>query len=328
MATIAEYLNNLIQDKTDLVDILKERNIPADYTETFTEIIPRVLQLCNINGLDTFDATATASDIVAGKTAYIKGEQVTGTMPVIKAVPYLTPSNDNQVLSGNAYIEGNTVIRGDAMLQPENIRRGVSIFGVMGVYGLVEEQLLDTTNLHSEQEVFDLYGNEMYIYVEGDQIRTLNEIQDYCQELIDNNNHWSSPKWVWHIEDFFGISCSNQVDEFIWDLNNKKIYYITPQIDISGETVNVNWSTRIQNYTPEVNCKIGLVAADNLSELESQLANDDFNYVNEFVVHWEESNNDLTFSWEVTPGKYYIVFEKPYSRNQDFLLEKIGYSSI
>lgn len=122
--------------------------------------------------LDTTDATASASEIRSGKTAYVNWKKITGTMPeaaltmndlqltssgLVKASGYVTPSGHvsaetvkktlqiptkaaetykpgvyNQIINKGVYLKGKQTIEGDSNLIAGNIRKGKSIFGVNG----------------------------------------------------------------------------------------------------------------------------------------------------------------------------------------------------
>lgn len=83
-------------------------------------------------GTDTSDATLTdGSQMLSPYTAYSKGKKITGTVPS-KAAATITPGNADQVIESGQYLSGKQTVKGDANLLPENIKSGVSIFGVDG----------------------------------------------------------------------------------------------------------------------------------------------------------------------------------------------------
>lgn len=84
-------------------------------------------------GKFTGDANASKYDIRNGKTAYIKGEKVTGIMSEKQAATY-TPSAADQKIWGGQYLIGDQTIKGDPNLIAANIKKGVRIFGVTGTW--------------------------------------------------------------------------------------------------------------------------------------------------------------------------------------------------
>lgn len=103
-------------------------------------------------GLDTSDATATADDIVEGKTAYVNGEKITGTLSVSN--PHyngyrVEQSGENKItLSGSTlakriYVNQGTIpqmsismitLAEGIGLTADKIKAGETILGITGTY--------------------------------------------------------------------------------------------------------------------------------------------------------------------------------------------------
>ena len=141
--------------KTNLEQILQEKQ-----NKIIPENIKKDIQIFDVTGtyegLDTSDANAIADDIIAGKTAYVNGEKITGSLPLfpnsrtftvdnagvindtennqltfstINALKQALDSNLNMNFSAN-YSDVAQVIG----LTADKIKAGETILGVTGTY--------------------------------------------------------------------------------------------------------------------------------------------------------------------------------------------------
>jgi len=143
------YLNNRV-----LADLKKEGYVlTEDANATASDIVKGKTAYVNgelITGtmsvLDTSDATAMSEYIAKGKTAYVNGELVIGKMKVMTGQE-ITTKGASIDIPGGAYAEGDIVIKGDSDLTPDNIKSGVLIFGVQGTYTAEEPKYTITYKL-------------------------------------------------------------------------------------------------------------------------------------------------------------------------------------
>ena len=191
-----------------------------------------VEEISDLSVLNTEDATATASDLLENKTAYVNGEKITGTIPIrtssnvqpiggsvsvtpgyyqsqvtcavntstlptpfiaigsdgkvtasvalsssgyvaagtisrtkqllTQAEQTITPNTTDQTIATGTYLTGTQTIKGDANLVAENIKEGVTIFGVQGTH--VGGNTLECSYVIGEVAPSESVGNEGDIY--------------------------------------------------------------------------------------------------------------------------------------------------------------------
>ena len=98
--------------------------------------------------MDTGDANAAAGDILSGKTAYVNGAKVSGSIQS-KAAETYTPTTSDQTIQAGQYLAGAQTVKGDANLVSSNILKNVTIFGVTGNLALPSISQDSTTKVLS-----------------------------------------------------------------------------------------------------------------------------------------------------------------------------------
>ena len=148
---------NELQTKLDAILLDKNTNLLPENIKKNVTVLGITGTLEN-GGIDTSDATATADDIIKGKTAYVNGVKVEGNLPEAPGLAITTPQDTLRVIdwpslsyiewSHENYISARVLKPGITVsgylqysqlvnaigLTADKIKKGETILGITGTY--------------------------------------------------------------------------------------------------------------------------------------------------------------------------------------------------
>lgn len=192
---MANTINKVIYDGNTLIDLtgdtVEQNKVLSGYTFHYKDGTIKTGS-CTYDA-DTGDATATASEILATKTAYVNGSKVTGSMTNRGAVTLTIDDKDDEIAIQSGYHDGSGKAKLDstekAKIISGNIKNGITILGVTGDYGGEQAvvQAKTATPTSSQQTILPDVGYDYLTQVTVNAVpytETLNSAGGYTATIL------------------------------------------------------------------------------------------------------------------------------------------------
>ena len=277
------------------------------------------------NVIDTteVDSPASNANLLTGHVAFVNGGKITGSIPSLDVATY-TPTITNQVIVGQQFLQGSQTILGDTNLVADNIKNGVSIFGIEGTY-LGGSTIVRTTLFENITNAVNTYGPIIYMDTNGAGGGTPESLSSITA-LIAKNGKYSD------------LISSNNNNEFRITPNLlgwgslQHIVNITP-IDLTGS--RILWLLLKVSTGEAKTATIKLVQATGTGNtlanniLANASVNGSYIDISEYIPITNRNYIEMLFKTDISAytGNYYLYFEtmsdnsSPYFQNISSIVE-------
>lgn len=189
-------INKVVFGNDVLIDLTADTITAADLQSGITahDASGASITGTNTNDSDTSEDTALVAEILSGRTAHARGNQLVGTMPNRGAIDETIITKDQVVAVPQGYHDGSGTVRINATEQAkiiaDNIKNGIQILGVTGTYagGGSSAQAKTVTPYTTQQTVLPDQGYDYLSQVVVNAIsytETLNSAGGYTATIGD-----------------------------------------------------------------------------------------------------------------------------------------------